>query len=217
MKSSEFPVEISETFFSIQGEGKFSGVPCFFIRTARCDLRCRYCDTTYAYESGILQSIDEILKLIPRDVNLVEITGGEPLLQKDSVLHLMEALHEIKKTILLETGGHHSLKDIPSYVHIIMDIKLPSSGEHDNDFLSNTRYLKDSDEIKFVISDMNDLLVAGDLIRKNHLEKVCHLVFSPVWNHMDLKTIADFILKEKLAVRLQIQLHKLIWGDKKGV
>ena len=205
----------SEIYTSIQGEGAHSGLPCFFIRTSVCDIRCTWCDTPHALGKGKNISLEELLSQIPDEISLVQITGGEPLIQRKTILKIMEILTQapFHKKIILETGGHHLLEGIPKEIHIVMDIKLPGSGEEKHDFQRNFSYLKQNDEIKFVIRDRRDFEFSLSLIQTHHLDQICSLVFSPVWGEIELKKLAEWILKEKAPVRLQTQLHKIIWGE----
>lgn len=207
-------LKYSEMYLSLQGEGRHSGLPCFFLRTAVCDVRCTWCDTPEALSGGEWISRTEILAAIPAHVQLVQITGGEPLIQKDRVIELIEILSAApyEKKVLLETGGHRSLAGLPESTHIVMDIKLPSSGEDRHDFAANFEFLKRSDEIKFVIADRNDFERAEHWIREYRLEDVCELLISPVWNRLALNDLAQWLLDAKLQARLQTQLHKHTWG-----
>ena len=192
------------------------GLPCFFIRTAGCDLRCAWCDTpeALAASSGEWYSLEDILARVPENVELVQITGGEPLLQKEKVIGLCRELTAAprNKKILLETGGHISLEGIPPDVHIVMDIKLPASGEHNHDFARNFSYLKLSDEIKFVVGNRDDFDKAKDWIVRYNLTDVCQILLSPVYQAVELIDLGTWIIDSGLNVRLQTQLHKLIWG-----
>lgn len=205
-----------ERYASLQGEGAHTGQPCFFIRTSVCDLRCRWCDTPEAL-SGIGASrldIVELAREVPDWITLLQITGGEPLLQRDAVIALIELLTRAPygKKILLETGGHRSLAGLPVQTHIVMDIKLPGSGEATHDFASNLKYLKSTDEIKFVIADRRDFDAALEWMREFRLAQLCGLLFSPVWGELALADLAAWILETQTPVRLQTQLHKHIWG-----
>lgn len=212
-------LEISEIFCSIQGESTYAGLPCIFIRSAGCNLRCDYCDTTYSYESEITLSINDIITKVKEydPVKLVEITGGEPLLQLE-VYQLFELLHKNGYTILLETNGSISLKDIPEYVIKIVDVKCPGSGEEKSFLLENLEYLnKEKDEIKFVLSDNFDYNWAKDFVMKYNL-KDYEILFSPVSDKLNPQDLAKWIIEDKLPVRMQLQLHKIIWNnDKRGV
>ena len=207
-------LRFAEMYTSLQGEGAHAGLPCFFIRTGGCDLRCKWCDTPDALSGGEWVSLDDILQAVPRHVSLVQITGGEPLLQRDRIIALAGVLSvaPYNKKILLETGGHLSLADLPRTMHIVMDVKLPASGEADRDFAANFQYLKPTDEIKFVIADRRDFDAALDWLREYDLERRFQLLFSPVWDSLSLKDLAAWTLEAGVNVRLQTQLHKHIWG-----
>ena len=209
-------MKISEIFYSIQGETTFAGRPCAFIRLAGCDLRCSYCDTEYALSGGEDWSVDEILKEIEAyPTRLAMVTGGEPMLQEE-VHDLFRELIEREYTVLVETGGHISLEGVDARVHKIMDFKCPSSGmESRNDF-GNIDYLTSRDELKFVVGDRRDFDWACSIIRGNSL-KVGHVLFSPVTGKVSFESLAEWILSCGLDVRLQLQLHKIIWpGIKRG-
>ncbi len=211
---------ISEHYSTLQGEGIFSGLPCYIIRTAECDLRCSWCDTTHAFTDGKNLEIDEILGDIPEHIQLVLITGGEPLLQKNDINLLIEKLQGPKynKKIILETGGHLPIEGIHNGVHICMDIKLPGSGESDYDFIKNLPFLKSTDEIKFVVASEDDLDHAETLIHANRLAERFQVLVSPVFGMIDPSRIATWILTSGLNIRLQLQLHKIIWDpSKRGV
>jgi len=206
-------LKVIETYLSLQGEGSHAGLPCFFIRTAVCDLRCIWCDTPHSWTGGEWMSQDAVLNLVPDHIRLVQMTGGEPLLQKDRVIELCEAWHMQGKKTLLETGGHRSLEGLPSYIHIVMDIKLPSSGEAHHPFEVNLQFLKPTDEIKFVIENRQDFDAALNWIRTHNLTRVCGLLFSPVWGKQSLQDLAAWTLEEKIDARMQVQLHKIVWGE----
>ncbi len=212
-------LNISEIFCSIQGESSYAGMPCIFIRLAGCNLRCDYCDTTYSYKSEISLSVDDITTKIKEyhPVKLVEITGGEPLLQPE-VYQLFESLQKNGYTILLETNGSISLKDIPEYIIKIVDVKCPGSGEENSFLLENLEFIKqENDEIKFVLSNNFDYNWAKDFIMKYQLNDY-EILFSPVSEKLNSKDLAKWIIDDKLSVRMQLQLHKIIWDkDKRGV
>ena len=212
-------LNISEIFCSIQGESTYAGLPCIFIRLAGCNLRCNYCDTTYSYESEITLSTNDIITKIQEydPIKLVEITGGEPLLQTE-VFQLFESLYKNGHTILLETNGSISLKDVPEYVIKIVDVKCPGSGEENSFLLENLEYInKEKDEIKFVLSDNFDYNWAKDFLMKYQLSDY-KILFSPVSDKLDPQDLAKWITEDKLPVRMQLQLHKIIWDkDKRGV
>jgi len=207
-------LNLSEIFFSIQGESSFAGFPCIFIRFAGCNLRCKFCDTTYSYKTKFSLSIKEILKKIKKyePVKLVEITGGEPLLQ-DEVYDLIQLLTDNDHKILIETNGSRKLKYVPGNVIKIVDVKCPASGYEDSFLMENLKYINpEKDELKFVLSNKDDYLFALDFIRKNDLHNYKN-IFSPVLSELPPKTLAEWILTEKLNIRMQLQLHKHIWGN----
>lgn len=204
-------LKISELYTTLQGEGIHAGLPCFFIRLAVCDIRCSWCDTPDSWTGGQWRSRESLLASIPADIALVQITGGEPMLQIRRLRTLFEDLHTAGKKILLETGGHRSLEMVPEYVHIVMDIKLPSSGEEDHPFQENFAYLKGSDEIKFVVASEEDFRRAERWMQQYDLASRFQILISPAYG-MDLKKLAQWVLDSKLTVRMQLQLHKYIWG-----
>jgi len=211
-------LKVNEIFYSIQGESTLAGIPCIFIRLSHCNLRCSYCDTEYAFYEGYDNTIKQILEQVESfNCNVVEITGGEPLLQKN-VYPLLTALCDLDLQVLLETGGHMEIQDVDQRVKIIMDIKCPSSGESEKNLWSNIEKLKSIDEIKFVIGDKKDFNWAKSIIEKYELNRKCALIFAPVFGKMNNKQLAEGILKDHLPVRLQLQLHKYIWSpDERGV
>jgi 7-carboxy-7-deazaguanine synthase len=210
---------INEIFHSIQGESTHTGRPCVFVRLTACDLRCSWCDTPYAFTEGRKMSLDEVVRQVDAfGCGLVEITGGEPLLQRD-VYPLMDRLLAAGRTVMVETGGHISVEQVPAPVIKIVDVKCPGSGEsHRNDW-GNLDRLAPHDEVKFVIKDRADYEYARDVVARHRLsERVAAVLFSPVHGVMDAKALAGWILEDKLEVRLQLQAHKFIWGaDVRGV
>jgi 7-carboxy-7-deazaguanine synthase len=203
---------INEIFYSIQGESTYAGRPCVFVRLTACDLRCTWCDTTYAFHEGRKQPLEEILSEVERfDCPLVEVTGGEPLLQEE-VYPLMQALLDRGRTVLLETGGHRSTARVPAAVVTILDIKCPGSGEsHRNDW-TNVDRLRAHDEVKFVIKDRRDYEFARDAIVTHRLpERVAAIHLSPVHGVMDLRVLSEWVMSDRLPARVQVQLHKFIW------
>jgi 7-carboxy-7-deazaguanine synthase len=203
---------INEIFYSIQGESTHAGRPCVFIRLTACDLRCSWCDTEYAFHEGHKQSVDEVLAEVDRlGCPLVEVTGGEPLLQEEVYL-LMRSLLDRGRTVLLETGGHRSTERVPGAVVTILDVKCPGSGEtHRNDW-SNLERLRPHDEVKFVVRDREDYEFARDVIAKHRLESRAAAVhLSPVHGVMDLRLLSEWVLADRLPARVQVQLHKYIW------
>ena len=203
---------ITEIYASIQGESSFAGQPCTFVRLTACDLRCAWCDTVYAFTEGRKQSLDDILAEVRQlGVPLVEITGGEPLLQKN-VMPLMQRLLDEAHTVLLETGGHVSIADVPAGVHRIVDVKCPGSGESGRMHWDNLDLLTPRDEVKFVIADREDFEYAREVTATHDLAQRCGAVhFSPAWNRVAPADLAAWILEARLPVRLQLQQHKYIW------
>ena len=203
---------VNEIFHSIQGESTHSGRRCVFVRLTACDLRCSWCDTPYAFTEGRKMSIDDIVAQVKRyDCPVVEITGGEPLLQKN-VYPLMQRLLDDGFTVMLETGGHISVEQVPERVIKIVDVKCPGSGEsHRNDW-SNLERVGANDEVKFVIKHRDDYEFAREIIARHQLAgRVRAILFSPVHGELDPKRLAEWILADRLDVRLQLQAHKYIW------
>ncbi len=209
---------VNEIFYSIQGESTYAGLPCVFIRLTGCNLRCSYCDTRFAYEEGTEMTIPWIIeKVRGYGCELVELTGGEPLLQTD-VYSLMDGLLSSGHELLLETNGSRDLSRVDVRVVKIVDLKCPGSGESDKNLFDNLEYLTPKDQIKFVIGSFEDFLWAGDVIAGHGLEGKCHLLMGPVFGRVEPRELAGWILKEGLPVRLQLQLHKYIWNpDTRGV
>lgn len=210
---------INEIFHSIQGESTHTGLPCVFVRLTACDLRCSWCDTPYAFHEGRKMSLDAVLDSVAAyDCPLVEITGGEPLLQPD-VYALMDALLERGYTVLLETGGHRSIASVPAGVVRIVDVKCPASGESQKNDWSNLDLLTPADEVKFVVQDRVDYEFAKQVIAQHALAGRCAaILMSPVHGVLDAKELARWILADKLPVRLQLQAHKYIWSpETRGV
>ena len=203
---------VNEIFHSIQGESTHAGRPCVFVRLTACDLRCTWCDTPYAFTEGRKMSVDDVVARV-REYNcdVVEITGGEPLLQKE-VYPLMERLLHDGRIVMLETGGHLSAEQVPAGVVRVIDVKCPGSGEADKMHWPNLERLRSSDEIKFVIKDRADYDYARAVVEKHELVPRCAAVlFSPVHGVLEAKQLAEWILADRLAVRLQLQAHKYIW------
>ena len=212
-------VTINEIFYSVQGESSYAGQRCVFVRLTACDLRCSWCDTPYAFHEGSKRPLEAVLGEVDRyDCPLVEVTGGEPLLQ-EAVYPLMDALLARGKTVLLETGGHRSTARVPAPVVTILDVKCPGSGESHRNHWDNLANLTPHDEVKFVIKDRADYEFARDTIRRHQLAgRVAAVLFSPVHGVLDPKDLAAWILEDRLEVRLQLQVHKFIWGaDARGV
>jgi 7-carboxy-7-deazaguanine synthase len=210
---------VNEIFHSIQGESSYAGRPCVFVRLTACDLRCVWCDSPYAFHEGRKMSIDEIAAEVERfGCPLVEMTGGEPLLQKD-LYPLMERLHASGHQVLIETGGHRSIELVPAWATVIMDVKCPGSGEAAKHDAANFQRLRPHDEVKFVVRDRTDYEYAREVIAREGLAtRVAGLLISPVHDVLDPKTLAEWVLEDRLPVRLQLQMHKYIWGaDVRGV
>ena len=203
---------INEIFYSIQGESTHAGRPCVFVRLTACDLRCTWCDTAYAFHEGSKHTVDEVIAAVERhNCPLVEITGGEPLLQED-VYDLMSGLLARGRTVMLETGGHRPVDRVPAGVVKIMDVKCPGSGEAGRNDWSNIDRLQPQDQVKFVIKDRADYEFARAVVSRHNLQSRCAAVlFSPVHGELDPKTLSEWILADGLPVRLQLQVHKFIW------
>ena len=212
-------MNLTEIFLSIQGESTYAGLPCIFIRLSGCNLRCDYCDSTFSYSTKFKLSTQQILEQIVeyKPIKLVEITGGEPLLQ-DDIYALFEELHTQNYTILLETNGSINLDKVPNFVHKIVDIKCPDSTEGDSFLVSNIKLIdKKTDEIKFVLSSKKDYLWMKQKLIQFKLENH-NILLSCVFDRLIPKELVEWVIKDKLAVRVQLQLHKYIWDpNKQGV
>ena len=210
-------LKINEIFYSIQGESSKSGLPCIFVRLTYCNLRCSYCDSEYSFYEGEDMSINQILKKIKNyNCNLIEITGGEPLLQKECI-DLMNKLIENKYDVMLETGGSLPIQDVPKEVIKIIDFKCPSSNMHQKNKWSIIEDLQSHDEIKFVIGNAEDYDWAKKQIKKYNLYNN-NILFSPVHDVLDPKILSEWVLNDSMKVRIQLQLHKYIWDpETKGV
>lgn len=217
----ELPLRVSELFYSIQGESTFAGLPCAFVRLSGCNLRCNYCDASYTYdESGEEMSLAAILDFVGRyPTALVELTGGEPLLQENS-RRLIDELLSRKRVVLIETNGSQPIADLPPEVHVILDVKCPASGMADSWFAGNLAAIRDRSrlrtgctEIKFVASSLEDYFFARNFIEEHRLADHAPILFSPVRGRIPVKDLAEAILRDQLPVRLQLQLHTLIWPE----
>lgn len=211
-------MRISEIFHSIQGESSYAGQPCVFVRLTGCPLRCTWCDTDYAFYGGQDCSIDEILaKVQTYGCRLVEVTGGEPLAQPES-LPLIARLCDAGYTVLLETSGAIDIAPVDPRAHIILDVKCPGSGMTERMHWPNLAALTAKDEAKFVLTDRADYEWAKEMLAHHHLADRCSVLFSPVFGSLDLRQLAEWILADRLPVRFQVQLHKYIWApDMRGV
>ncbi|PIV66658.1 MAG: 7-carboxy-7-deazaguanine synthase QueE [Nitrospirae bacterium CG01_land_8_20_14_3_00_44_22] len=211
-------MKICEIFTSIQGESSYAGMPCTFVRTTGCNLRCSYCDTKYAYDEGIELTEAEIISEVELiGVNLLTITGGEPLLQEET-FHLTERLISEGHKVLIETNGAMSIKDVDSRAVIVLDIKTPGSGMWEEMDLSNLDYIKPTDEIKFVLTDRADYEWSKDMLHKYNLRAKCQVFFAPAFGILLPETLVKWILEDRLDVRLNLQMHKYIYGsDRRGI
>jgi len=205
---------VNEIFYSIQGESTRVGCPCVFVRLTACDLRCSWCDTPYAFHEGARRSLDEVIAEVERyDCPLVEITGGEPLLQ-DDVYPLMEQLLARGRTVMLETGGHRPITRVPRAVVKIVDVKCPASGEVDKNDWENLDQLAPHDEVKFVIQDRADYEFARDVIGRYALaSRSAAVLLSPVHGVLEPRLLSEWMLADHLPARLQLQVHKYIWSS----
>jgi 7-carboxy-7-deazaguanine synthase len=215
--NSQENLRVTEIFHSIQGESTWAGLPCTFIRLTGCPLRCAWCDTEYSFHGGEKLPLSAILQRI-RDIGceLVEITGGEPLIQRNA-FRLADGLLDRGHTVLVETSGAVDVSPLDPRVHKIMDLKCPGSGEVDANLWSNLGHLTGRDELKFVLAHRADFDWACQVIRQQELHHAVRegrlgaLLFSPVWGALDLKTLSEWVLATDFPVRVQVQLHKLIW------
>ncbi len=211
-------IKINEIFYSIQGESSKVGLPCIFVRLTFCNLRCSYCDTEYSFYEGKDYSVEEILIEIKKyNCNLVEITGGEPLVQNES-LELMKILCDQNYEVMLETGGSLSIENVDQRVKIILDFKCPSSKMEKKNYYENINFLKPIDEVKFVIGNREDFEWSKNLINEYKLDEKCEILFSPVFGEIEYRKLSEWILADNLNARFQIQLHKHIWEpNQRGV
>lgn len=211
-------MRVTEIFHSIQGESSFTGQPCVFIRLTGCPLRCTWCDTAYAFFGGHELSIEQILATVDSyDCRLVEVTGGEPLAQPE-VFPLIRKLGDRGYEVLIETSGAIDTAQVDTRAHIILDVKCPGSGMSDRMHWPNVTRLTMKDEAKFVLLDRSDYEWACDILARYELSKWCIVLMSPVFGSLDPRQLAEWVLADRLPVRLQLQLHKLIWTpDMRGV
>lgn len=214
---SDDTVRITEIFYSLQGETSTVGLPMAFVRLTGCPLRCGYCDTEYAFHGGEKYTTEEILaKVASFGTSYVTVTGGEPLAQPNC-WPLLSQLCDANYQVSLETSGALPIEDVDQRVAIILDIKTPGSGEVARNLWENIPHLKSNDEIKFVICDRQDYdWVRLQLDQHKLLERNCEILFSPSYGQIDARSLADWILEDKLPVRMQLQLHKQLWGDVPG-
>jgi 7-carboxy-7-deazaguanine synthase len=209
-------LRVSEIFFSLQGETSRSGLPTVFVRLTGCPLRCTYCDTDYAFYGGKRQSISDILaEVAGYKACYVTVTGGEPLAQKECLL-LLTLLCDAGYSVSLETSGALDISGVDDRVSRILDIKTPGSGEAAKNYWPNLQHLTSHDEVKFVLCDEADYQWALKVMHEHQLNLICPVLFSPVYGRLDPATLAAWVLRDRIMVRVQIQLHKLLWGEGAG-
>ncbi len=206
-------VKVNEIFYSLQGESTWAGLPCVLVRLTGCQMRCRWCDSEYAFYDGSWMTLDEVLENVAgHGCPLVEVTGGEPLLQPGSG-PLMECLCDAGYRVLLETGGGVDISSVDPRVHRIVDVKCPGSGEVAANRWENLAVLTSLDEVKFVLSGREDYEWAREEVRRRGLSSICAVHFSPVHGELAAVDLAAWALEDRLQVRVQLQLHKLLWGS----
>lgn len=216
MSSLPDSLRISEIFFSLQGESSSVGFPTVFVRLTGCPLRCQYCDTAYAFTGGAAMTIDEIVdKVSSYQAKYITVTGGEPLAQKQCH-QLLKRLCDLGYYVSLETSGAINISAVDSRVVKVVDIKTPGSGEEEKNNYENVSLVKSTDQVKFVICDQDDYEWSKLFIRQHQLDKKCQVLFSPSHDQLEAGLLADWILKDNLPVRMQIQLHKYLWGNVPG-
>lgn len=216
MKQLRSQLRVTEIFHSLQGESVTVGLPTVFVRLTGCPLRCQYCDTAYAFSGGKMVSMDSILEQVASyGCQHVCVTGGEPLAQPGCI-DLLKQLCDAGHSTSLETSGALDIANVDQRVMIVMDLKTPGSGEHEKNKLSNLAYLKQSDQIKFVLCNHEDYQWACQMIDEYQLVDRVKILFSPSWEQLNPTTLADWIVQDRLPVRFQIQLHKLLWNDAPG-
>jgi 7-carboxy-7-deazaguanine synthase len=210
-------LKITEIFYSLQGEARNVGLPTVFVRLTGCPLRCTYCDTTYAFSGGHWMDVESIISKVKEyDTPFVTVTGGEPLAQKNC-FELLKQLCDAGYEVSLETSGALPVDKVDKRVIKILDVKTPASAEDSKNRFENFSFLQKDDQVKFVICDENDYHWSRQVIEQSQLQDKCEILFSPSHGQMDAATLADWILRDKLKVRFQTQLHKYLWGDKPGV
>ena len=209
-------LRVTEIFFSLQGETRTVGFPTVFIRLTGCPLRCGYCDTAYAFQGGQWMELNDILKEVDQyQAHYITVTGGEPLAQK-ACLELLQRLCDEGYDVSLETSGALSVAEVDARVIKVVDIKTPGSLEDSKNLFENLQYILPQDQIKFVICSREDYEWSKKIITQYHLNDLCEILFSPSFNQQSARDLADWIIQDKLPVRLQIQLHKFLWGDVPG-
>ncbi len=216
MKKLQNHLRITEIFHSLQGESVTIGLPTVFVRLTGCPLRCQYCDTAYAFSGGELIDIDNLIDRVASFAcQHVCITGGEPVAQPGCI-DLLKTLCDAGHSVSLETSGALSIEAVDKRVMIVMDLKTPGSGEKEKNRLGNLPYLKQSDQIKFVLCNREDYQWACNIITEHHLAERVQLLFSPSWEQLNPTLLADWIIQDRLPVRFQLQLHKILWNDAPG-
>ncbi|HAU1150783.1 TPA: 7-carboxy-7-deazaguanine synthase QueE [Legionella pneumophila] len=216
MKRFNEQLRITEIFHSLQGESVTVGLPTVFVRLTGCPLRCQYCDTAYAFSGGEVVEIDDILnKVASYQCQHVCVTGGEPLAQPGCI-PLLSKLCDAGHLVSLETSGARDIASVDQRVMIVMDLKTPDSREADKNLLSNLNFLKPTDQIKFVLCSRNDYEWACSMLSEYRLAERVQLLFSPSWNQLNPTDLANWIIQDKLPVRFQLQLHKILWNDAPG-
>jgi len=213
---AEDRLRVTEVFHSIQGESTFAGRPCVFVRLTGCQMRCRWCDTEYAFHGGAWRTRAELVEEVAGyGCPLVEVTGGEPLLQPGT-LPLLTDLCDRGHEVLLETGGGLDITGVDPRVRRIVDVKCPGSGEAEHNRWENLDHLRPTDEVKFVLAGQADYRWAVRVLEERRLAERCPVLFSPVAGELDPRELAEWILRDRLPVRFQLQLHKLLWGNQPG-
>ncbi len=216
MFDPDLKLRITEIFYSLQGETSRVGMPTVFVRLTGCPLRCTYCDTTYAFSGGQTMSLAQILEEVARHrAHYVTVTGGEPLAQKNS-LELLQALCDAGYEVSLETGGALDISRVDARVVKVLDIKTPGSGEAEKNLWGNLDALNPHDEIKIVLGDRADYEWAKQVLTERELDKKCAVLFAPVQGKLSPTDLAEWVLEDHLPVRMQVQLHKILWGDERG-
>lgn len=209
-------LRITEIFFSIQGESNTVGYPTVFVRLTGCPMRCSYCDTAYAFHGGKKHSLEEVLAEVGQYKSKhVTVTGGEPLAQAESH-ELMTALCDAGYSVSLETGGAMDIANVDKRVYVVLDIKTPASNEEHNNTYSNLEHIKPTDCLKFVICNQDDYLWCKKTVDERQLDKLCDVFFSPSADELPASDLADWIVRDQLPVRMQIQLHKVLWANEAG-
>lgn len=210
-------LRVFEIFHSLQGESSRVGLPTVFVRLTGCPMRCVYCDTAYAFTGGENMELDQIMaRVAEHGTAYVTVTGGEPLAQKEC-LPLLKELCDAGYEVSLETGGAMDIGGVDERVAVVLDVKTPGSGEVEKNLWDNLQHLKPKDEVKFVLCNRSDYDWAKQVLMERAIGSKCSVLFSPVYNQVNPTELAEWILHDKLLVRMQVQLHKLLWGEKQGV